>query len=58
MHSCRNCRCRFPEIKRLVVYSRDELKQWGLQKLYPESQYSQLRLLLGDVRDRNRLKRA
>jgi UDP-N-acetylglucosamine 4,6-dehydratase len=48
----------FPEIKRLVVYSRDELKQWELQQLYPESQYPQLRLFLGDVRDRDRLRRA
>jgi len=30
---------RFPEIKRLVMYSRDEHKQWELQQLYPESQY-------------------
>lgn len=50
--------CRYPEIQRLVVYSRDELKQWELQQLYPESQYPQLRLFLGDVRDRDRLKRA
>jgi UDP-N-acetylglucosamine 4,6-dehydratase len=49
---------RFPEIKRLVVYSRDELKQWELQQLYPESQYPQLRLFLGDVRNCGRLKRA
>jgi len=49
---------RFPEIKRLVVYSRDELKQWELQQIYPVSQYPQLRLLLGDVRDRARLVRA
>ena len=49
---------RFPGIKRLVVYSRDELKQWELQQLFPESQYPQLRLFLGDVRDRDRLRRA
>jgi UDP-N-acetylglucosamine 4,6-dehydratase (inverting) len=49
---------RFPGIKRLVVYSRDELKQWELQQLFPESQYSQLRYFLGDVRDRDRLQRA
>jgi len=49
---------RFPGIQRLVVYSRDELKQWELQQLYPESQYPQLRLFLGDVHDRDRLKRA
>ena len=48
----------FPEIKRLAVYSRDELKQWELQQLYPESQYPQLRLFLGDVRNQNSLRRA
>ena len=49
---------RFPEINRLVVYSRDELKQWELQQPYPKSQYPQLRFFLGDVRDQNRLRRA
>ncbi|MEI6617353.1 MAG: polysaccharide biosynthesis protein, partial [Cyanobium sp. ELA507] len=49
---------RYPTIERLVVYSRDELKQWELQQLYPEQQYPQLRLFLGDVRDRARLVRA
>ena len=49
---------RYPEIKRLVVYSRDELKQWELQQLYPEKDYPQIRFLLGDVRDRDRLIRA
>ena len=49
---------RYPEIKRLVVYSRDELKQWELQQLYPEKEYPQLRFFLGDVRNRDRLKRA
>jgi UDP-N-acetylglucosamine 4,6-dehydratase (inverting) len=49
---------RYPGIRRLVVYSRDELKQWELQQQFPESEYPQLRLLLGDVRDRARLTRA
>ena len=49
---------RFPQVKRLVVYSRDELKQWELQQHYPEDRYPQLRFFLGDVRDRDRLKRA
>jgi len=48
----------YPNIQRLVVYSRDELKQWELQQLYQESQYPQLRFFLGDVRDRDRLRRA
>jgi UDP-N-acetylglucosamine 4,6-dehydratase len=49
---------RFPTIERLVVYSRDELKQWELQQHYSESQFSQLRFFIGDVRDRDRLRRA
>lgn len=49
---------RWPSIKRLVVYSRDELKQWELQQLYPTADYPQLRFFLGDVRDRDRLRRA
>ena len=49
---------KYPDIRRLVVYSRDELKQWELQQLYPESQYPQLRFFLGDVRDKDRLHRA
>ena len=46
------------EVERLVVYSRDELKQWELQQLYPPDQYPQLRCFIGDVRDRGRLTRA
>ena len=37
---------RYPDVSRIVVYSRDELKQWELQQLLPESQYPQLRFLL------------
>jgi UDP-N-acetylglucosamine 4,6-dehydratase (inverting) len=49
---------RYPEIQRLVIYSRDELKQWELQQHYPECYYPQLRFFLGDVRNQERLKRA
>lgn len=49
---------RWPDIERLVVYSRDELKQWQLQQLYPVERYPKLRFFLGDVRDRGRLIRA
>ena len=49
---------RFPAVERLVIYSRDELKQWELQQHYPESQFPQLRFFIGDVRDRDRLRRA
>ena len=47
-----------PEVERLVVYSRDELKQWELQQQFPSSQYPQLRFFLGDIRDKDRLRRA
>ena len=46
---------KFPKIKRLVVYSRDELKQHELQQKYPVSKYKSLRFFLGDVRDAKRL---
>ena len=49
---------RFPDLRRLVVYSRDELKQWELQQQFPAEQYPQLRFFLGDVRDQDRLRRA
>ena len=47
-----------PEIERLVIFSRDELKQWELQQLYPVEKFPQLRFFIGDVRDRDRLRRA
>jgi UDP-N-acetylglucosamine 4,6-dehydratase len=47
-----------PKIKRLVVYSRDELKQFEMQQAFPQEQYPALRFFIGDVRDQNRLKRA
>ena len=42
---------RYPEVKRIVIYSRDELKQFELKQKYPESKYPQLRFFIGDVRD-------
>tara|TARA_B100000674_G_scaffold493392_1_gene515566 strand:+ start:180 stop:1199 length:1020 start_codon:yes stop_codon:yes gene_type:complete len=49
---------RFPNVGRIVIYSRDELKQWELQQQFPEAEYPQLRFFLGDVRDQDRLRRA
>jgi UDP-N-acetylglucosamine 4,6-dehydratase len=48
----------FPDISRIVIYSRDELKQWDLKQQYPVSEFPQLRFFLGDMRDQNRLRRA
>jgi UDP-N-acetylglucosamine 4,6-dehydratase (inverting) len=47
-----------PEVERLVIYSRDELKQSDMEQKYPESKYPQLRFFVGDVRDKERLVRA
>jgi UDP-N-acetylglucosamine 4,6-dehydratase/5-epimerase len=47
-----------PDIKRLVVYSRDELKQFEMQEEFPVDKYPALRFFLGDVRDPSRLARA
>lgn len=49
---------RYPEVKRLVVYSRDELKQFEMQQVFPPSEHRALRYFLGDVRDQARLRRA
>ena len=49
---------RYPQIKRLVVFSRDELKQWEMRQQFPVDRYPKLRFFLGDVRDRDRLRRA
>ncbi|WP_455510717.1 UDP-N-acetylglucosamine 4,6-dehydratase (inverting) [Butyricimonas paravirosa] len=48
----------YPNVKRIVIYSRDELKQFELKQKYPENSYPQLRFFIGDVRDGERLKRA
>lgn len=44
--------------RRIVVFSRDELKQFEMAQHFPASRYPQLRFFIGDVRDRNRLRRA
>lgn len=49
---------RYPDVRRIVIYSRDELKQFELKQKYPHDQYPQLRFFIGDVRDGERLKRA
>lgn len=49
---------RYPNIKRLVVYSRDELKQYEMAQELSPAQYSGLRYFIGDIRDEARLRRA
>ena len=49
---------RCPGIKRLVIYSRDELKQFEMSQQFTEAHYPALRYFIGDVRDADRLRRA
>lgn len=49
---------RFPKMKRLVIFSRDELKQFEMSQRFPTSRHPALRYFLGDVRDVHRLRRA
>jgi len=42
-------------IRKIIVFSRDELKQFDLSLEYPERKYPNLRYFLGDVRDKDRL---
>ncbi|PIQ48579.1 MAG: UDP-N-acetylglucosamine 4,6-dehydratase (inverting) [Cytophagales bacterium CG12_big_fil_rev_8_21_14_0_65_40_12] len=48
----------YPEIKKLIIFSRDEQKQFQMAQEFPESEYPQIRYFIGDVRDYERLKRA
>jgi len=47
-----------PDIARLVIYSRDEQKQFQMAQDYLPDKYPQIRFFIGDVRDKDRLVRA
>lgn len=49
---------RWPDVKKVIIYSRDEQKQYVMAQEHPEGLYKKLRFLIGDVRDFERLKRA
>ena len=49
---------KWPNVKRLVIFSRDEQKQFQMNQEYPESKYVAIRYFIGDVRDYDRLLRA
>lgn len=48
----------YPGIKKLIILSRDEQKQFQMAQEYPTKDYPQIRFFLGDVRDEQRLVRA
>ncbi|MGI9038194.1 MAG: UDP-N-acetylglucosamine 4,6-dehydratase (inverting), partial [Gemmatimonadota bacterium] len=48
---------RYPDVRRLVVFSRDELKQFEMAQTFRTQDHPALRYFLGDVRDADRLRR-
>jgi len=49
---------RNPDVKRLVILSRDEQKHFNMAMEFPENKYPAMRYFIGDVRDKERLERA
>ena len=49
---------RYPGVRRLVVFSRDELKQYEMAQSFDPAVHPALRYFIGDVRDAARVKRA
>jgi len=49
---------KYPNIERIVIFSRDELKQYEMAQMYPKDRFPQLRFFIGDIRDEKRLSRA
>ena len=48
----------YPKVKKVIILSRDEQKQFQMAQEYPSDSYPQIRFFLGDVRDKERLVRA
>lgn len=48
----------WPNVRRLIIYSRDEQKQYQMAQDYPVDKFPMMRFFIGDVRDLDRLKRA
>ncbi len=49
---------RYPDVKKIIIYSRDELKQSIIKQKYPSFDFPQLRFFIGDVRDKDRMTQA
>ncbi|MBL0329769.1 MAG: UDP-N-acetylglucosamine 4,6-dehydratase (inverting) [Bacteroidetes bacterium] len=57
-HLTKNILSKFPKVKRLVIFSRDEQKQFEMAQEYSHAKYPAIRYFIGDVRDFDRLKKA
>src|SRR5258708_15979606 len=54
-HECVRTLLRQGGLRRLIIYSRDELKQFEMAQEFPENRHECMRYFIGDVRDRDRL---
>jgi UDP-N-acetylglucosamine 4,6-dehydratase (inverting) len=48
----------YPDVQKIIIYSRDEMKQFELKEKYNQSTFPQLRFFIGDIRDAHRVKQA
>ena len=55
---CKEILSNYKDINRIIIYSRDEFKQFEMEKIFPMSKYKSIRYFLGDVRDQSRLSMA
>ena len=46
------------DVRKVIIFSRDELKQWQMEQEFSRDRYPCLRYFIGDVRDRDRLEMA
>jgi UDP-N-acetylglucosamine 4,6-dehydratase/5-epimerase len=49
---------KYPDVKKLIIFSRDEQKQFQMAQEYPSDKYPQIRFFIGDIRDKERLIRS
>ena len=54
----RSVLAKYPDVRRLVIYSRDELKQFEMSQEFSPAKHKALRYFIGDIRDEDRLRRA
>jgi UDP-N-acetylglucosamine 4,6-dehydratase len=57
-HLTKTILLKWPDVKRIVIFSRDEQKQYQMEQEFPISAYPCMRYFVGDVRDLDRLRRA
>lgn len=58
VHFIKNILLKFKKIKKIIIFSRDEFKQFELSKVFSEEKFPCMRFFIGDVRDKNRLELA